>query len=109
MVSSSFALALASLFLPPFRTSGVPHRGHLHLLDICFSLLFCGFQIFKLEAVEKVGVYFPLVKLNVATPITIMTPPASWLTVVGKAKITKEKIAVKNGSIVRMVAVLDTA
>ena len=36
-----------------------------------------------------------------------MTPPKSWLTVVGKAKIIKEKIAVKNGSIVRIAAVLD--
>jgi hypothetical protein len=109
MVSSSFALALASLFLPPFRISGVPHRGHLHLLDICFSLLFYDLQIFKLEADEKVCVHFPLVKLKVATPITIMTPPTSWLAVGIKANMAKEKIAVKNGSIVRMVAVLDTA
>ena len=58
---------------------------------------------------KRVNVHFPFVKLNVATPITIKTPPTSWLAVVGKAKIKKEKIAVKNGSIVRMVAVLDTA
>ena len=79
---------------------------------ICCALVFtsfCGLQIFKLKADEKVNVYFPFVKLKVATPITIKTPPTSWLAVVGKAKITNEKTAVKNGSIVRMVAVLDTA
>ena len=78
MVSSSFAFALASPVLPPFRVSGVPQRGHLHLLGILFSLNLCCSQLFKLGFAKGHGsVHFPLVKLKTTTPITIKAPPAS--------------------------------
>jgi hypothetical protein len=54
-------------------------------------------------------VYLPLVKLKTTTPITIKAPPRSWLAVGVKAKMAKEKMAVKNGSIVRIVAALETS
>ena len=43
------------------------------------------------------------------TPITIIAPPRSWLAEGAKARIAKEKTEVKNGSMVRIVAALDTS
>ena len=50
-----------------------------------------------------------MVRLKTTTPTTIRAPPRSWLAVGAKARMTKEKTAVKNGSMVRIVAALDTS
>jgi len=55
MVKNNVALALASPFLPPFNTKGVPHLEHLQLLPITthfiqfFFLLIELFSIFFLS------------------------------------------------------------
>src|SRR3989339_1133837 len=58
----------------------------------------------SLELVHRV-----LVKLTITTPMTIRNPPESWFIVGERDSIANEKIAVKNGSIVLIVAVLDTS
>ena len=55
------------------------------------------------------GSCFPFVRLKAIMPTTIKAPPRSWLVEGVKDKMMKENTVVKNGSMVRMVAALDTS